>query len=153
MKARDEAPTHGLDEDLVLLVCGGWVFEGFEATLSLPGEFSTDDGASCEGEEEAMKTGLRIGESLLKLRDAAESEEEAFAGERKRDSVDGWSCFEGDVRMLLLLPEALRGDLDGETGGGILIESNMAARAAFSGDMGFAFASASKEAEVLRAGD
>jgi hypothetical protein len=36
----------------------------------------------------------------------------------------------------MLLPEAFRGDLDGETGGGILIESNMAARAAFSGDIG-----------------
>lgn len=47
----------------------------------------------------------------------------------------------------MLLPDALRGDFDGETGGGILIESNMAASAAFSGDIGLA------SALTLRCGD
>ncbi len=59
---------------------------------------------------------------------------------RKRDTAVGAaslaSCFEGEERILL--PDALRGDFEGEEGAGILIESNMAANAAFSGDIGLA---------------
>lgn len=59
---------------------------------------------------------------------------------RKSDTAVGAasraSCFEGEGRMLL--PDTLRGDFEGEAGAGILIESNIAANAAFSGDIGLA---------------
>lgn len=97
------------------------------------------------GEEEELNTiGRRKGESPLKCREAAESVDATFEGEvlgelsllKSDTAVEAPSrttFFEGEDKILL--PEALRGDFEGETGGGILIESNMAARAAFSGDM------------------
>lgn len=108
-------------------------------------------------EEEVITTGRRMGESRLMCRDAAESLDPILEGEvvgeplwRKSDDATGAAsraiCFEGEERMLL--PDALRGDFEGDAGGGgILIESNMAASAAFSGDIGFALLG------CLRSGD
>lgn len=94
-------------------------------------------------EDELMMTGRRSGESRLYGRETTESEDATLEGEvpgevgllKSDGAVSRASCFDGDDRMLL--PEALRGDLDGDVGGGILIESKMAANAAFSGDIGF----------------
>lgn len=106
-------------------------------------------------EDELMMTGRRKGESRVYGRQVAESVDPTFDGEvedelvlrNSDDTVDALSgavCLDGEDRMLL--PEALRGDFEGEIGCGILIESNMAARAAFSGDIGLL----SRLAVVLR---
>ena len=97
------------------------------------------------GEEDRMTTGQRIGD-----REAAESVELTLDGELDAPNSPH-SPLDGEARRWL---DALRGDFVGElTGGGILIESNMAASAAFSGDIGLGGAASLVRLTALRAGE
>ncbi len=49
MKAWDEPPLHGLDDELEFLVFLRGGFERLETAFALPGELAADDGASCLG--------------------------------------------------------------------------------------------------------
>lgn len=160
VKLKSESRALGLDDEASIdgRIRGGLLpaedeagagDKGVEAFFVSP----CDNSRPLPGEEELMRTGRRKGESRLKFREAAESEDPTLEGERfgelfgelddlrKSDSAVGAAsratCFEGDERMLLLPLDVFRGDLDGDVGGGIWIESNMAASAAFSGDIGF----------------
>lgn len=97
------------------------------------------------GEEDRMTTGQRIGD-----REAAESVESTLDGELDAPNSPQ-PPLDGEVRRWL---DALRGDFVGElAGGGILIESNMAASAAFSGDIGLGGAASLVRLTALRAGE
>ena len=151
----DEASIDGRMRGMLAEGAAGAGESGVEAFFVSPCETSRPR----PGEEELRTTGRRRGESRLYGLDEAESVEPTLDGElmgelglrKSEETVEAASpatCFEGDERMLLL-PHALRGDFVGDSGAGILIESNMAASAAFSGDIGLT----SVRVRLLRAGD